>query len=116
MIVNTTYDFAASFVEIRIRFSGFVDEDEVGFFVDAKAVEKFTRKTAFFDEPAGINFEAVGATVDWIVFFGGDFGFGFGKVNVFEERAGTGSYCGIGEFVGANGGDNGANSIRREVG
>ena len=89
-IVDFADDFAAGFCEVVVGGSGFVDENEGGFTAHADAVKEFAFETALFDEPAGVDFEAVFAGVDGIAFLGGDFGAFFGEIDVVEERAGAG--------------------------
>ena len=75
-----------------VRFGGFVDEDERGFRIDTETMDKFTREASLFDEPAGIDFVAIFAVIDWIAFGFGNFGFCFGEIDVFEEGARAGFF------------------------
>ncbi len=71
---------------------------------------------ALFEEPSGVDFDAVGTFAHWDAAVAGDFGLGFGKVDVFEERARRGFFGRVGEFIGANGRNDSADASRAEVG
>ncbi len=79
-------------------------------------MKEFARESALADEPAGVDFDAVVAAMDRVMLFGGELGLGFGEVDVFEEGAGASFFGGVWEFVGADGGDDGADATRREIG
>ena len=115
-IVDGFDDFGAGEDEVLVAFGGFVDENKIGFFVNAEAVEELTGKTAFADEPAGVDFIAVFAEVDWEASFVGVLGFCCREVDVFEEGAGTGLFERVGEFFGADDRDGGANILRSGTG
>ena len=84
--------------------------------MDAEAVEEFALEAALFDEPAGVDFVAVLAAVDWVALFFGFFGGFVGEVDIFKERAGAGGCERIGEFDGADSGDDFADAGRAKVG
>ena len=110
------YDFGASGGEVVVTGGGFIDEDKGGGVADADAVDEFTFETALFDQPAGVDFEAVVTVVDGDIFGFGGFGFVFGEVDVFKERAG-GSFLGwVGELVTSDGRDDVADAGGGEVG
>lgn len=115
-VIDFADDFFASFGEVGVGSGGFVDEDEGGFVTDAHAVKELTFEAGLFDKPTRVDFVAIFAVMDWVAFVGGAFGFWFGEVNVFEERAGAGFVAGVGEFVGANLTDNIADTLRSEIG
>lgn len=75
-VVNFADDFAAGLGEVGVGFGGFVDEDERGCTADSHAMEELAFETDLLDEPSGANLVAVVATVDWVAFVFGDFGFG----------------------------------------
>ena len=56
------------------------------------------------------------AAVNGVTFGFSDFGVSFREVNVFKERAGAGLDGGIGEFVGADDGDDVTNTGWRSIG
>ena len=114
-IVDFVYDFFAGGGEILVRFGGFVDEYECSFGVDAETMEKFIGKASFFDKPAGIDFVAIFAVINRITFGFGNFGFCFGEIDVFEEGARAGFLQWIGEFVGTDGADDGADALGGEI-
>ena len=57
-VVNFADDFVAGFFEVFVAGGGLVDEDEGGFFVDAKSVEELAFEAGLFDEPARVDFVA----------------------------------------------------------
>ena len=79
-------------------------------------MEKFAFETALFDEPAGVDFVAIFAVMDWIAFVGGSFGGFFAEIDIVEERTGASDFEGVWEFVGADSGNDVADALRTEVG
>ena len=55
-------------------------------------MKKLVGKAGFFDKPAGINFVAVFAVVDWVAFGFGGFGFWLREVDILEVIA---TYIGL---------------------
>ena len=91
-VVDLAGDFAAGFGEVVVGGGGFVDEDEGGFVADTDAVEEFAFETCLLNKPAGVDFVAVFAVMNWVAFVGGDFGLFFGEVDIVEEGAGAGFF------------------------
>ena len=79
------YDFGAGSSEVVVTCGRFIDEDEGGSVADADAVEEFTFEAALFDQPAGVDFEAVVTVVDGDIFGFGSFSFVLSKVDVLEK-------------------------------
>lgn len=68
------------------------------------------------NKPAGVDFVAVFAVINWITFGFGGFSLSVGEIDVFEERAGTSFFEWIGKFVGADSTNYGADAFGREIG
>ena len=48
-------------------------------------MDEFAFETGLFDEPTGIDFVAIFATVDRVTFVFGGFGFFITQIDIFEE-------------------------------
>ena len=96
------YNFGAGGGEVLVAGGGFVDEDEGGFRVDADAVEELAFQVTLFDEPAGVDLEAIVAVVNRVALGFGCGGRFLGEVDIFEERAGGWLDFRVGKLVGAN--------------
>ena len=73
-------------------------------------MNEFAFKMAFFNQPSRVDFDAVVATANRNAFGFGGFGIGFGEIDVLKEGAGAGNRGRVGEFVGADSGDDCANT------
>lgn len=68
LVVNFRSDGAASFGEVCVRSSRFIDEDKGGLLIDAETIEELTFEASLFDKPAGINLVAILTVMNRIAF------------------------------------------------
>lgn len=73
-------------------------------------MDELAFEAALFDQPGGADFDAVVAAVDGVAFRLSGFSVGFGEIDIFKERTSGGFFAWVGEFVGANNGNDVANT------
>ena len=78
-------------------------------------MEELAFEAGFFDKPAGVDFVLALGFEDWVAFVAGGFGFALIEIDIFKEGAGAGLLEGVGEFFGADGGNDCADAFGAKI-